>query len=187
VSRQGEKIAPIPECSVTGLVVYRDDRANDRDQVSFDGDLWLGYVPIRMSDTICVQDRLPAEAAAVLINPTHTYRDVFLPRGTTGKSSGSTLLMGTVDEEAKRFWPVYDSYMAERGKFFDARLALIMDYSDNFDRMTDAKEQELLNRRVEQLKLRDKLDERYRLQFATALSPGGSSASTRFTGARGND
>jgi pyruvate-formate lyase-activating enzyme len=74
-------------------------------------------------------------------------------------------------EEAKRFWPIWDSYMAERGKFLDARLALIMDYSDNFDKMTDAKAQELLNRRVEQLKLRDKLDEKYRPQFATALSP----------------
>jgi hypothetical protein len=74
-------------------------------------------------------------------------------------------------EEAKRFWPIWDSYMAERGKFLDARLALIMDYADNFDKMTDAKAQELLNRRVEQLKLRDKLDEKYRPQFATALSP----------------
>jgi hypothetical protein len=75
------------------------------------------------------------------------------------------------DEEAKRFWPIYDSYMTERGKFFDARLALIMDYADNFDKMTDAKAQEMLNRRVEQLKLKNQLDEKYRAQFATALSP----------------
>ena len=27
--------------------------------ISFAGDAWLGYVPIRMSDTICVQERLP--------------------------------------------------------------------------------------------------------------------------------
>jgi SAM-dependent methyltransferase len=67
------------------LVVYQDDRASDRHQVSFDGDTWLGYVPIRMSDTICVQDRLPAGAAAVLINQTHTYRDLFLPIGSTEK------------------------------------------------------------------------------------------------------
>jgi hypothetical protein len=75
------------------------------------------------------------------------------------------------DEEAKRFWPIYESYMAERGKFFDARLALIMDYADNFDKMTDTKAQDLLNRRVEQLKLKNQLDEKYRPQFATALSP----------------
>jgi pyruvate-formate lyase-activating enzyme len=75
------------------------------------------------------------------------------------------------DEEAKRFWPIYESYMAERGKFLDARLALILDYADNFDKMTDAKAQEMLNRRIEQLKLRNQLDEKFRPQFATALSP----------------
>lgn len=75
------------------------------------------------------------------------------------------------DEEAKRFWPIYESYMAERGKFFDARLALIMEYADNYDKMTDARAQEMLNRRVEQLKLKNQLDEKYRAQFATALSP----------------
>jgi hypothetical protein len=75
------------------------------------------------------------------------------------------------DEEAKRFWPIYDSYMAERGKFLDARVAVIMAYADNYDKMTDAIAQDLLNRRFEQLKLRNKLDEKYRPQFATALSP----------------
>ena len=67
------------------LVVYHDDRAIDRHQISFDSDTWLGYVPIRMSDTICVQDRLPAGAAAVLINQTHTYKDLFLPIGSREK------------------------------------------------------------------------------------------------------
>jgi len=32
-----------------------------------------------MPDTICVQERLPAGAAAVLINPTHAYRDLIMP------------------------------------------------------------------------------------------------------------
>jgi hypothetical protein len=38
-----------------------------------------------MSDTICVQDRLPPGAAAVLINQTHTYRDLFIPIDSTEK------------------------------------------------------------------------------------------------------
>ena len=75
------------------------------------------------------------------------------------------------DEEAKRFWPIWDSYVAEREKFLDARVALILDYADNFDKMTDEKAQELLNRRFEQLKLRNQLDVKYRPKFATALSP----------------
>jgi len=60
-------------------VVYRDDRPGGPPLVSFAGDAWLGYVPIRMPDTICVQDRLPPGAAGVLINRTHTDRDLIAP------------------------------------------------------------------------------------------------------------
>jgi SAM-dependent methyltransferase len=67
------------------VVAYRNDGAGSQQQVSFAGDAWLSYVPIRMSDTICVQDRLPPGSAAVLINQTHTYRDLFLPIGSTEK------------------------------------------------------------------------------------------------------
>jgi hypothetical protein len=61
------------------MVVYRDDSPCGLQPVSFAGDAWLGYVPIRMSDTICVQERLPPGAAAVLINQTHTCTDLYLP------------------------------------------------------------------------------------------------------------
>lgn len=60
------------------VVAYRTDRAS-RGEVSFLSDTWLDYVPIRVSDTICVQEPLPPGAAAVLINRTHTYRDLSLP------------------------------------------------------------------------------------------------------------
>jgi SAM-dependent methyltransferase len=66
------------------VIAYRSDNAASQ-QITFSGDAWLGYVPIRMSDTICVQERLPAGAAGVLINQTHTYKDLFLPIGTTEK------------------------------------------------------------------------------------------------------
>jgi hypothetical protein len=59
------------------VVAYRDDSPAAR--VSFDGDVWLDYVPIRVPDTICVQERLPPGAAMVLINRTHTYTDIYLP------------------------------------------------------------------------------------------------------------
>jgi len=59
-------------------VVYHDQPQRDLHDVSFGGDAWLGYLPIRVSDTVCVQDRVPAEAAAVLINRAHTYKDLFL-------------------------------------------------------------------------------------------------------------
>jgi len=67
------------------VVLYRDDSPVAKQPVSFVGDAWLGYVPIRMSDTICVQERLPHGAAAVLINQTHTYRDLYMPIDTKEK------------------------------------------------------------------------------------------------------
>ncbi len=61
------------------LIVYRNDNPAGQRPVDFSGDAWLGYVPIRMPDTICVQERLPSGAVAVLINRTHTYKDLFMP------------------------------------------------------------------------------------------------------------
>jgi len=67
------------------MVLYRNDNPDDPQPVSFAGDDWLGYVPIRMSDTICVQQRLPPGAAGVLINQNHTYRDLIMPINSTEK------------------------------------------------------------------------------------------------------
>ena len=66
-------------------VLYRNDHPGGQQMVSFSGDAWPDYVPIRMSDTICVEERLPAGAAAVLINRTHTYTDLFMPIDSTEK------------------------------------------------------------------------------------------------------
>lgn len=59
-------------------VAYRNDRPK-HDSIRFDGDAWLGYVPIRLPDTIVVQEKLPPRAAAVLINRNHNYTDLYLP------------------------------------------------------------------------------------------------------------
>lgn len=61
------------------MVVYRNDYPGGAPLVNFAGDTWLDYLPIRMSDTIRVQERLPAGAAAVLINRGHTFSDLFMP------------------------------------------------------------------------------------------------------------
>lgn len=61
------------------FVAYRNDRPADVQPIHFSGDAWPRYVPLRMPDTLSIQERLPAGAAAVLINQTHTSRDLFLP------------------------------------------------------------------------------------------------------------
>ena len=60
------------------VIVYRDDRPFASKPIGFADEMWLRYVPIRMAETICVQERLPPGAAAVLINRSHTYTDLVL-------------------------------------------------------------------------------------------------------------
>ena len=61
------------------LVVYPDDRINNRKLPRFDHDDWLAHVPIRVPETISLKNRLPPGAAAVLINQAHGDADLFLP------------------------------------------------------------------------------------------------------------
>ena len=44
-----------------------------------DGDRWHFFVPIRLPHTLCIQERLPKGAAAVLLNQSHSYTDLVLP------------------------------------------------------------------------------------------------------------
>lgn len=61
------------------VIAYRNDRPGGPPQPDFAGDAWMGSVPIRLPDTVCVQERLPLGAAAVLINRSHTNRDLVMP------------------------------------------------------------------------------------------------------------
>jgi len=61
------------------VIAYRDDMPASSERISFGGDAWLNYVPVRMPDTVCVRERMPPGAAAVLISQSHTYRDIYMP------------------------------------------------------------------------------------------------------------
>jgi hypothetical protein len=78
------------------LIARRDDHRERADGIGFDGAAWLDYVPIRMSNTLCVQERLPAGAAAVLLNRAHEYTDLVLP----------------IDEREKRWFDAVDGCSA---------------------------------------------------------------------------
>jgi SAM-dependent methyltransferase len=60
------------------VIAYPIERRNSQ-PIDFAGAFWPDYVPIRLPDTIAVQERLPPGAAAVLINRNHTFKDLFLP------------------------------------------------------------------------------------------------------------
>jgi hypothetical protein len=49
-------------------------------------------------------------------------------------------------DEATKFWPVYDRYIADATKINDVRYALIKEYAQNYDKMTDAQANGFINR-----------------------------------------
>ncbi len=61
------------------FIAYRDDRSDESQPIRFDGDRWRHYVPLRLPWTVCVRERVPPGAVAVLINRAHTYTDIILP------------------------------------------------------------------------------------------------------------
>lgn len=97
------------------FIAYRDDRADESQAITFDGDAWRSWVPLRLPWTICVRDRVPPGFAAVLVNPVHPYRDLALPINAAeerivsaidGKRSVEQILQAVgerADERARRF------------------------------------------------------------------------------------
>jgi len=60
------------------LIAYRADRPGDGHLPRFDGGDWQGYVPLRLPEAVNVRERLPAGAAAALINRSHSDPDLVL-------------------------------------------------------------------------------------------------------------
>ena len=72
-------------------------------------------------------------------------------------------------EEAALFWPVYKQYEAEAKVLGDERLAIITDYADNIDTLTDEKAGDLITRAVALEGEEHALKERYLKEFLAVL------------------
>jgi Spy/CpxP family protein refolding chaperone len=54
--------------------------------------------------------------------------------------------MKLTDAQAGKFWPVYDAYTQETTKLGDATYALVKEYAQNYDNMTDAQADSLVEK-----------------------------------------
>ena len=61
------------------VICYCDDSPDQAQPINFENYEWLSYIPHRLPRTISVEENLPPGAAAVLINQSHTYPDIYLP------------------------------------------------------------------------------------------------------------
>jgi len=98
------------------FIAYRNDGPGEGQPITFDGDAWRGWVPLRLPWTLCIRDRVPLGSVAVLINRAHTYPDLALPidaaqgrvfAAIDGDRSVDQILRdaarGNGDEQARRF------------------------------------------------------------------------------------
>jgi SAM-dependent methyltransferase len=61
------------------FIAYRKGRGRESQPITFNGDAWRGWVPLRLPWALCIRDRTPPGFSAVLINRAHTYPDLALP------------------------------------------------------------------------------------------------------------
>jgi SAM-dependent methyltransferase len=68
------------------VILSRSDASDDRAKVRFDDEQrWPDFVPVRLPGTLCVQERLPAGAAGVLLSRYHASPDLILVIGAQEK------------------------------------------------------------------------------------------------------
>lgn len=68
-------------------ILYRDDAPAGMETIDFDGQSWLDHRPLRMAETVCVEEKLPPGAAGVLVNRRHADRDIYLPVDAAGRAT----------------------------------------------------------------------------------------------------
>jgi hypothetical protein len=95
----------------------------------------------------------------------------------TKKVAIVTEAMQLTDEQAGVFWPVYREYQFELDKIVDARVALIKDYAEHYETMTDEKAKELAERSLDLQGERLELRKRYFRELERAV---GSIAAAKF-------
>ena len=88
----------------------------------------------------------------------------------TKKVAIITEVIQFTDEEANAFWPIYREYDLELAKIGDARIALIKDYAQHYETMTDEKAKELVQMALKLEGKRTKLKRKYFKRFDRVLS-----------------
>jgi hypothetical protein len=89
----------------------------------------------------------------------------------TQKKAILTSAMQMTETESDIFWPIYNDYQNELRKIGDERIAMIKDYSANYDSMTDEMAADLSKRALKVYGDRLSLYKKYEKKFSKALSP----------------
>lgn len=88
----------------------------------------------------------------------------------TQKVAIITQVMQFSEEEGNAFWPVYREYQAELSKIGDLQVALIKDYAEHWDNMTDQKSKDIVKQWFDIQERRLKLRKTYFAKFEKVLT-----------------
>jgi Spy/CpxP family protein refolding chaperone len=80
--------------------------------------------------------------------PTVSEQDIELMRSDIRSAKKQIIAdnLKLTSAQAEKFWPVYDAYAQETTKLGDARYALIKEYANHYEDMTDAQAESLVNK-----------------------------------------
>lgn len=115
------------------------------------------------------------EASTAFQNAAKAYQDAALELQRidlrTKKRALIEKAVSLTPEQSKSYWPIYDKYEAELIKVNDKRLALIKDYANHYESMTDEKAAELIIRATDFQDHRMALRRRYLTELRDILPP----------------
>lgn len=89
----------------------------------------------------------------------------------TKKVAVITDVMDFTEEQGKLFWPTYREYEHELAKIQDGRIAVIKDYAEHYEDLTDEKADELMTQVFKLDDERLKLQKKYYKKIAKEISP----------------
>jgi hypothetical protein len=138
----------------------------------------LSKVAAALTVAMCLSPRLALAQDATLATAEETretnlraYVELLRSDLRSQKIAVITEVMDFTEAEDEKFWPVYREYETELAKINDDRIALVKEYADNYEKLTDEMADRLARGVLRVEAQRAALKARYYDRFQTVLSP----------------
>ena len=100
-----------------------------------------------------------------------TYVELMRSDIRTQKVAIITEMMAFTEAEDKAFWPIYREYETELAAINDERIAMIVEYANGYEQMTDSLADTLVAKALELNSRRNALQAKYYDRFKAAVRP----------------
>jgi len=77
--------------------------------------------------------------------------------------------LGLTEAESAKFWPIYDEYEARRQKYEERYVAMVNDFAEKYDSLTDAQAEKILAERMDIERKQLELKEEFTKKIAKVL------------------